>query len=112
VGVTVTFGRRPPDFVMELQSDGDFIFGLEASAALPVGITVTFRFYSTWDENAAEPTPLFIWPGTVDGAAVTWDVPRQDVAEVLSSGARHVRLRYAEADGSVLPWLRGIVNAS
>lgn len=109
--MTVTFGRRLPEFTLELQYDGDFDFELEASIALPVGASAEFRFHHQADPTD-DPIPVFIWPAVVSGIQVVWGVPREDVADVLDSGARHVRLRYGEASGATRAWMRGIVNAS
>lgn len=119
--MNVTFGRKLPDFVLELPLDGDFRFTLRARQTLtepvdwPDDSEIEFRFHRTADpRNDLDP---IIWPATIDGPNATWNVPEIDVAEVLTEDALHVRLRYREPPSapSIPPswtWMRGTVHAS
>lgn len=106
--MALTFGWEPIDFVVSLSRGGDFIFTLESSVAWPVGIEIQLRFSATRPEESVTP---IIWPAAISGVFASWDVPATGVAAVLDAQARYVRLRYAEADGSVLMWGKGCVSA-
>lgn len=110
----VTFGWEPLEFVVALSRGGDFVFTLEsqingAATPWPAGIGIELRFSTTTPDE--DPTPI-VWPATITGTNASWDVPATSVAAVLDAPARYARLRYTEADGSKLVWMRGNVRAS
>jgi hypothetical protein len=107
--VSVTFGWKQPTFVIELQYDGDFLFTLHANTTWPLGTQVELRFHRTPDPR--DDTDPIIWPATVSGTDVTWEVDNDMVREVLDAGAEYPRLRYA-AEGRTIAWMRGSVDAS
>ena len=108
--MTVAFGWKPPDFVMELAWGGDFVFTLQANQNWPTGIGIELRLYRTPDPSG-DLNPI-IWPATIVGANASWDVSATQVTNAITQRALYPRLRYSELDGSTLVWMRGIVNAS
>lgn len=105
--MAVVFGFEPLEFVVVLVRGSDFAFTLQASTDWPAGIGIELRFSTTTPAESASP---IVWPAAISGADATWDLDSTQVAQVIDAGARYVRLRYTEPDGSVLVWMIGVTR--
>lgn len=106
-GVNV-FGWEAPEFNMPLYRDSDYSFALEADPSWPSGVTLQFRFSSTYPNE--DDTPI-VWPATVDGNFASWDIVADDVNVVLDSGKKHVKLVYVSTGDRRRIYMKGTVRA-
>lgn len=102
--MSVTLGLSPIEISVILTHGGDFVATLTADDPWPVGTEVELRF-----STSPTATPM-VWPATVDGTSVSWDVPAATVQDVIDAAATTARLHYIESDGTVLVWGRGRVR--
>lgn len=100
----ISLGLTPLEMSVVLTHGGDFVASLVAVDPWPAGTQVELRF-----STGPTATPM-VWPATVNGTTVSWDVPAVTVKLVIDAAATTARLHYIEPDGTVLVWGRGRVR--
>lgn len=98
----INLGYRATTLNVALADDTDFVSALVATEAWPVGTAITLEFLPVGQSPIA-------WPATIDDTRASWHVPAATVAPILASAVREVRLRYTDADGTVLVWAHGTI---
>ena len=100
---SIALGWKPPKLTVYLNRDGDFVSELISDVGdFAVGTEIELRFIP------AGAAPI-VWPATVLGASARWNVPKEDVAEVLDADPIAVKLHYGNASNDLV-WYRGDDN--
>lgn len=95
-----TLGYAPQEFTVLLTPGADFVSGLTTrdGSPWPDGITVTLDLGTG-----------HVWPATVSGASLSWDVDAALVDAALADNPPRARLWYALAETRLL-WATGHVS--
>ncbi|MCF7547616.1 hypothetical protein [Pseudonocardia sp. WMMC193] len=102
---TISLGFDPLPLEVRLAPDSDFVTAIVAEGGWPPGAQLELQVRL----RGANPV---VWAATLDGEAMTWNVPAAQVAAVLAARPTQVRLHYREgADGPTLLWASGPVDS-
>lgn len=99
----ITLGYVPAPVTVNLTVGADFVQTLTTAdgSDFPAGAAVSLVF-----GNGT------VWPATVSGSTVTWDVPAATVSALQAGnpqGQLTVRVTYTDSTGADLVWMSGWV---
>lgn len=101
--MAVNFGRPVPCGVLNLAYGGDFVMTLVAPQDWPDDIAISFLISGGTDGEVT-------WDATIAGPRAEFDVPADDVQEVIDAKASAFRLRYFRASNAPIVWYEGPIN--
>lgn len=101
--MAVNFGRPVPRGVLNLAHGGDFVMTLLASQDWPDDIAISFLITGGTDGAVT-------WEAVITGRRAEFDVPADDVQEVITAKASAFRLRYFRSSNAPIVWYEGPIN--
>jgi hypothetical protein len=91
MATTLPLGLQPINVPVLLSRDGAFVANLtKDSGDWPDGTEVELWFVV----NANDLTDPIVWPATVDGGVLSWDVAASESLAVIQANAKNVRLHF------------------